>query len=79
MDGEYSAQLRARWKELIRSLRVIATPKVLFGTAGAGGAQGQGTVFKVTPPAVIGDPWTETTVFSFGNTGLDPASRSVIK
>jgi len=51
---------------------VIATPKALFGTAETGGAQGQGTVFKLTPPAVIGDPWTETTVVSFGNTGSIP-------
>lgn len=38
----------------------------LYGTTSAGGASGNGTVFKLTPP-VKGAKWTETILYSFGN------------
>jgi uncharacterized repeat protein (TIGR03803 family) len=51
---------------------------VLYGTTSAGGANGLGTVFSLTPPAQPGGSWTETILHSFGgppdaanpNTGL---------
>ena len=41
----------------------------LYGTTVAGGANGQGAVFMLTPPAISGDPWIEVTLFSFSSTG----------
>lgn len=38
----------------------------LYGTTGYGGADGAGTVFKLTP-AGNGEPWTETVLYSFSN------------
>ncbi len=37
----------------------------LFGTTETGGSGGGGTVVELTPPTVAGDPWTETTLYSF--------------
>lgn len=37
----------------------------LYGTAGFGGADNNGAVFELTPPASQGDPWTETVIYSF--------------
>jgi uncharacterized repeat protein (TIGR03803 family) len=37
----------------------------LYGAASKGGAWGRGTLFKLTPPPRPGDPWTETTLYSF--------------
>jgi uncharacterized repeat protein (TIGR03803 family) len=51
----------------------------LYGVNGSGGdltqcSQGCGTIFQLTPPAEQGDPWTETTIYTFqnelGKTGL---------
>lgn len=36
----------------------------LYGTAG-GGANGLGAVFELSPPAVEGDPWKESLLYSF--------------
>ncbi len=46
----------------------------LFGTAGGGGAFGKyGVVFELSPPAVSGDAWTETVLYSFnGDDGYNP-------
>ena len=37
----------------------------LYGTTSAGGATGNGTVFKLTPPANGQTDWTETVLYSF--------------
>lgn len=42
----------------------------LYGTTTAGGAHGNGTVFKLTAPAQTGERWTERVLYSFG-TGTD--------
>lgn len=41
----------------------------LYGTTTAGGANGTGTVWKLSPPTTVGNPWTETTLYSFGVAG----------
>jgi len=52
----------------------------LYGTTDGGGTGGEGTVFKLTPPAVAGDPWTETVLYSFsgGVDGSNPAAGVVM-
>jgi uncharacterized repeat protein (TIGR03803 family) len=42
----------------------------LYGTTTGGGANGNGTVFKLTAPAQTGARWTERVLYSFG-TGTD--------
>jgi len=42
----------------------------LYGTTTAGGASGNGTVFKLAVPTVSGGAWTEEVLYSFG-TGTD--------
>jgi uncharacterized repeat protein (TIGR03803 family) len=45
----------------------------LYGTASGGGATGNGTVFKLTPPATPRGAWTETILHSFtGTDGVEP-------
>jgi uncharacterized repeat protein (TIGR03803 family) len=39
----------------------------LYGTTAAGGTAG--TIYELSPPAVAGDPWVETTLHSFASTG----------
>jgi uncharacterized repeat protein (TIGR03803 family) len=48
----------------------------LYGTTGAGGASGNGTVFKLTPPAAGQTSWTLSTLWSFsgGADGASPAA-----
>ena len=42
----------------------------LYGTTEyGGGGNYYGTVFRLTPPAKLGDTWKETTLYSFTNTG----------
>jgi uncharacterized repeat protein (TIGR03803 family) len=41
----------------------------LYGTTSLGGASGNGTVFKLTPPTISGGAWTESVLHSF--TGSD--------
>ena len=41
----------------------------LYGTTYEGGANGYGTVFKLTPPASNGAPWKETVLYSFCSRG----------
>jgi uncharacterized repeat protein (TIGR03803 family) len=43
----------------------------LYGTTNQGGAYGEGTVFKVTPPTKKGHPWIETVLYSFGSQSGD--------
>jgi uncharacterized repeat protein (TIGR03803 family) len=46
----------------------------VYGTANVGGATGNGVVFQMTPPAVVGQPWTETVLHSFSVTdGFSPS------
>lgn len=48
----------------------------LYGTTQAGGQYGQGTLFRLDPPAVAGDTtWTETVLYSFSG-GLDGGNPS---
>ena len=45
----------------------------LYGTASGGGATGNGTVFKLSPPATPRGHWTETILHSFtGTDGVEP-------
>ena len=39
----------------------------LYGTTNGGGQFGNGTVFELTPPAVSGEAWTESVIYSFAN------------
>jgi uncharacterized repeat protein (TIGR03803 family) len=41
----------------------------LYGTTPYSGDLGEGTVFKVTPPAKSGNPWTESVLYTFGLSG----------
>jgi uncharacterized repeat protein (TIGR03803 family) len=41
-----------------------------YGISTLGGSKNWGTVFKLSPPALLGDPWTETVIYSFTD-GLD--------
>src|SRR5262245_59111305 len=44
----------------------------LYGTTTAGGSNGFGTVFKLTPPASGAGTWSETLLYTF--TGFDGAT-----
>jgi hypothetical protein len=37
----------------------------LYGSAGFGGTYNNGAVFELTPPTAVGDPWTESVIYSF--------------
>lgn len=45
----------------------------LYGTTSAGGASGNGTVFKLSPPTPLSGKWTERVLYSYG-TGTDGAT-----
>ena len=52
----------------------------LYGTTRAGGTYGVGTVFELSPPAVLGGAWTITTLYNFvpyGSGGYVPISDLV--
>jgi uncharacterized repeat protein (TIGR03803 family) len=53
---------------------VADTAGNLYGTTIAGGPNGYGTVFEPTPTA--GGSWTETVLYSWGNTSSDDAPRA---
>jgi uncharacterized repeat protein (TIGR03803 family) len=42
----------------------------LYGTTFWGGINNNGTVFELSPPAVSGGAWTETTLYEFGSLGI---------
>ena len=46
----------------------------LYGTTRNGGASGGGTVFELTPPSTVGEAWTESILWDFGNgtDGMQP-------
>jgi uncharacterized repeat protein (TIGR03803 family) len=52
----------------------------LIGSAAYGGAHGMGAIYKLTPPNGSGNPWTETTLFSFTGhaDGSNPYSQLFI-
>jgi len=57
----------------------IAPSGVLYGTTTLGGAAGSGTVFALSPPAIAGEPMTETILYSFtGLTGSQSGSALVL-
>lgn len=66
----------------------LATRRDLYGTAITGGGtactgpsgSGCGVVFKLTPPAISGGAWGESTFYSFqgGNDGNEPAQQLLI-
>lgn len=41
----------------------------LYGTSGGGGANGGGTAFEFTPPALSGEDWNESILVNFGANG----------
>jgi uncharacterized repeat protein (TIGR03803 family) len=43
----------------------------LYGTTSAGGSANLGTIFKLTPPTVKGNPWTYTLLHTFSGTNND--------
>ena len=45
----------------------IGSGGALYGATAAGGRDGYGMVFRLTPPAAPGGIWTETELFSFNN------------
>jgi len=51
----------------------------LYGTTLGGGTFGQGTVFKLAPPAIPGGAWTESVLYSFrfSSDGGNPLGRLV--
>jgi uncharacterized repeat protein (TIGR03803 family) len=46
----------------------------LYGATQTGGSQGTGSVYSLTMPATPGDPWTYTTLYSFGTNTSDGSS-----
>jgi uncharacterized repeat protein (TIGR03803 family) len=52
----------------------------LYGTTSGGGANLEGAIFELSPPATQGGHWTETLLFSFGGTsaGTAPAFGSLV-
>lgn len=44
---------------------IFDTDGAIYGTTAGGGPQQGGTVFKLTPPAIPGDPWTHEVIFAF--------------
>jgi uncharacterized repeat protein (TIGR03803 family) len=54
----------------------------LYGTTSGGGSgTGGGTVYKLSPPAATGDPWTETvlTSFAFAGNNSDPIGGLLLR
>ena len=52
----------------------------LYGTTYAGGANGEGVVFQLSPPKKGGTTWTETVLWTFtgGNDGGEPTASLVL-
>jgi uncharacterized repeat protein (TIGR03803 family) len=44
---------------------VIDAGGILYGTTAGGGPTGSGTAFELVPPAMAGEAWTETVLYSF--------------
>lgn len=56
----------------------LAKNGVLYSTIPLGGANYAGEIFSLTPPTSSGEPWTETTLFSFGGNGYSPNGGLVV-
>jgi len=59
---------------------LVLKSKALYGTTlDGGGPSGQGAVFKLTPPAIVGGAWTETVLYGFtgGSDGGKPYANVV--
>jgi uncharacterized repeat protein (TIGR03803 family) len=52
---------------------IVSGTGALYGTTPKGGGTGQGTVYRLLPPAETGSPWTESVVYSFKGTPNDGA------
>jgi len=46
---------------------IMDTAGNLYGTTAQGGNYGKGTAFELTPPSTLGDSWTESVLWNFGN------------
>ncbi len=59
---------------------LLLDAKALYGTTLDGGTSSQGEVFKLTPPAVVGQPWTESVLYSFtgGKDGGKPYDKVIL-
>jgi len=44
---------------------VVSSRGVIYGTTFAGGSDGEGTVFSLTPPATTGGSWTEAVIHNY--------------
>jgi uncharacterized repeat protein (TIGR03803 family) len=53
---------------------VVGKDGSLYGTTQSGGSANLGTVFQLTPPATLGDPWTEMILHSFTGQSGDGAT-----
>ncbi len=53
----------------------------LFGSTFGGGPAGVGTIFELSPPVIIGSPWTETILHNFtgGVDGGNPQCKLLLK
>lgn len=52
---------------------ILGSKGEIYGTTPAGGTDTDGTLFRLTPPAVAGGSWTETALYSFKCPGPDYA------
>src|SRR5438105_10013635 len=46
---------------------IVAQNGALYGTTSEGGANGYGTIFKLTPPGSPGGGWSEKVLYSFSS------------
>jgi uncharacterized repeat protein (TIGR03803 family) len=52
----------------------------LYGTTGGGGTEGAGVVFRLTPPSVLGEVWTQTVLWTFSSSpqnGFHPGTGTL--
>lgn len=50
---------------------LTGTGNTLYGATQTGGTNGMGSVYSLTKPAALGEPWTYTTLYNFGSRALD--------
>lgn len=56
----------------------LASGGSFYGVATNGGFKNYGTIYQMTPPAGVGDSWTETTAYTFTGGGNDAYPVSVL-
>ncbi len=71
----YSFQAAAGGLPIVPNSVVLAKDGAIYGTAQNDG--GNGTIFKLTPPASAGGAWTETVLYRFTG-GIDGAAPSAL-